>query len=341
MRVTILDVAREAGVSKSTVSLVINNADTVKLSTRYKVMQTIEKLGYVPNLAARELTTQKTHTFGLIFLTANWRQKPYAFSSVSETLLYDTSNGIYEGLQDTSYSLLIERFSMDREPHELPKLVKSRRLDGVFLVGGLFTEDFIRDLDAYHLPVVLIGRQYKDIDCVSVDVYEAGRMGIDYLLKSGYQRLAFVNGPQSSVNSQKKLAGANVAFASAGSECELQTVYADGYSGLDGYQAFGKLWESGYKPEAVFGGSDGITAGIMRYAYEKKLRIPKDLAVLGYEDSLISEYASPAISVIDGHKEQMGKEALQMMLNRVRRPRAKTMRLEIAPSLIIRESTQR
>lgn len=341
MRVTILDVAKEAGVSKSTVSLVVNNSDTVKLSTRYKVTQAIAKLGYVPNLAARELTTQRTHTFGLIFLTATLRGKPYAFSSVPETLLHDTSNGIYAGLQDTNYSLLIERFSIDPDTRAVPNLVKARRLDGIFLIGGLFTDVFIQDLQTYHLPIVIIGRQHKDLDCVSVDVYEAGRMGVSYLMGCGYKRIAFVNGPKSSENSAKKLAGAQQAFAAGNAgDSQLEAIYADGYTGLDGYHGFQKLWETGFRPDAVLCGSDGITSGVMRFAYEKKIAIPKELAVLGYEDSLISEYAAPAVSVIDGHKEQMGEEALQMMLNRVRRPRAKTMKLLITPSLILRESTK-
>ncbi len=339
MAVTIFDVAKEAGVSKSTVSLVINNSSRIKLETQYKVKQAIEKLGYTPNLAARELTTSRTHTLGLVFMTSNQREKPYGFSSVCETLLYDTSNGIYSGLKNTNYSLLVERFS-DAGNSDIPDLVKSGRLDGVFLIGGLFSTNFVETLKKHKIPLVIIGRHYEGYDSISVDVEAVGYLGAKYLLESGHKKLAFINGPERGQNSQQKLSGVHRAFQEQNLDLSmLQTVHS-GYSGQNGYDGMKYLWEKGYRPDAVFGASDGITSGILRFLYEQSIRVPDDISVLGYEDSILSEYSSPALTVIDANKEILGKEACSVLINRINKPRSKVVNLDITPSLIIRNSVK-
>lgn len=337
MAVTILDVAKEAGVSKSTVSLVINNSSVVKLETQYKVKQAIEKLAYTPNLAARELTTSRTHTLGLIFMTSNNQQKPYGFSSVCETLLYDTSNGIYSGLKSTDYSLLVERFT-DTGDSNLPDLVKNGRLDGVFLIGGLFSNHFIETLQNQNIPLVIIGRQYEGHDSISVDAEAVGYMGAKYLLEQGHKKIAFINGPLTSNNSQQKFNGIQRALNELQMDPSMVETIHVGYSGQNGYDGIKQLWESEYRPDAIFGASDGITSGILRFLYENKLRIPEDISLLGYEDSILSTYSSPALTVIDAHKEKMGKEACSVLINRINKPRSKVVNLNIAPSLIIRDS---
>ncbi len=337
MSVTILDVAKEAGVSKSTVSLVINNSNSIKLETQYKVKQAIEKLGYVPNLAARELTTSRTHTLGLIFMTSNQHQKPYGFSSVCETLLYDTSNGIYSGLKSTDYTLLVERFS-DTGNSDLPDLVKSGRLDGVFLIGGLFSSHFVETLQKHKIPLVIIGRQYEGYDSISVDTQAVGYMGAKYLLEQGHRKIAFINGPLSSNNSQQKLLGIQRALKELNLDPSIIETVHTGYSGQNGYEGLKELWEKGYRPDAVFGASDGITSGILRFLYDNAIRVPDEISVLGYEDSILSEYSSPAITVIDAHKEIMGKEACSVLINRIKKPKSKVVNLSIEPSLIVRNS---
>lgn len=337
MSVTILDVAKEAGVSKSTVSLVINNSNSVKLETQYKVRQAIEKLGYVPNLAARELTTNRTHTLGLIFMTSNKHHKPYGFSSVCETLLYDTSNGIYSGLKNTNYSLLVERFS-DTGNSDLPDLVKSGRLDGVFLIGGLFSNHFVETLQKHNIPLVIIGLHHEFYDSISVDTEAVGYMGAKYLIEQGHRKIAFINGPVSNNNSQQKLKGIQRALSEFNLDSSIIETIHTGYSGQNGYDGIKELWERGYRPDAVFGASDGITSGILRFLYDKAVRIPDDISVLGYEDSILSEYSSPALTVIDAHKEVLGAEACSVLINRIKKPKSKVVHLNIQPSLIIRSS---
>ena len=333
MKVTILDVAREANVSKSTVSLVLNNSKAVKLETQYKVREAIKKLNYTPNLAARELTTSRKHTLGIVFLTSNHLKKAYAFDSVAETLLYDTSNGIYTCLESTDYALLTERFSSVSNPDALPSLITNGRIDGVFLIGGLFTSDLIEHLKQINLPTVIIGSQYNGTDSIFSEMETVGYLAGKELLKKKHKRILFINGPSTSSNSQKKLSGMQNAFSEFGADPSGLFVVNSGYSGLDGYKALKEIWESGIRPDAIFGASDGITSGALRFLFEQKVNIPQDISIIGYESSILSEYSPINLTVIDAHKEKMGEEACRALLKRIGQPRSNTVYLGIPPTL--------
>ncbi|ULL15199.1 LacI family transcriptional regulator [Paenibacillus sp. H1-7] len=340
MPVTIMDVAKEANVSKSTVSLVMNNSDSVKLETRIKVLEAIERLGYVPNMAARELTTKIKHILGLIFMTDNTTNKSYRFDSVTETLLYDTFNGISSGMKQTDFGLLSERFSAFEATQELPSLIKNNRVDGVFIVGGLFDDSFMQRLLQRKIAAVLVGRSYPGIDWVAPDVLDAMYKGTKYLLETGHKHIAFILGPRTSPVAHKKLEGIRKALDEAGMALEDNAVKYCDYTGASGYTAMKELWESGVRTDSVFAASDGIAVGAMRYLYDQRVRIPDDISIVGYEQSVITEHAFPALTTIDINKERMGEEALRILLNRIARPKAKPVQMTLAPSLVIRDTVK-
>lgn len=340
MPVTIMDVAKEANVSKSTVSLVMNNSDSVKLETRIKVLDAIQKLGYVPNMAARELTTKVKNILGLVFLTDNTTNKSYRFDSVTETLLYDTFNGISSGMRQTDFGLLSERFSALDPNQELPSLLKNNRVDGVFIVGGLFDDAFMQRLQQRKIAAVLVGRSYPGIDWVAPDVLDAMYKGTRYLLETGHQHIVFILGPRTSPVAHKKLEGIRKAMDEAGLELRADAVKYCDYTGASGYNAMKELWESGIRMDAVFAASDGIAIGAMRCLFDQKVRIPEEVSIVGYEQSVITEHAVPALTTIDINKERMGEEALRILLNRISRPKAKPVQLTLAPALVIRDTVK-
>ncbi|QOV18772.1 LacI family DNA-binding transcriptional regulator [Blautia liquoris] len=334
-KITILDVAKEAGVSKSTVSLVINNSSAVKLETQYKVRDAINKLGYVPNFAARGLTTKRNHILGIIFLTSDLVHSPDEFTSVPETLLYDVNIGIDKTLRNTDYALLSERFSTNEK--SLPDLITSGRVDGVFIIGGLYQPDFIERLKSSGMPAVLIGREHKEIDSVSPDLTKVGFIAGKKLVHTGHKKILFVNGPRSSNNSQKKLDGLQLALKDVRTGVTAKTLYS-GYSSLEAYQTISEIWTNGYRPDAIFGGSDGITAGILQFALQKGIRIPEDISLIGYERSVISEHTAIPYTVIDSHKDIMGEIACNALLNRIHKPNSSLVHMQLEPTLISRDS---
>ena len=332
MGITILDVAREAGVSKSTVSLVINNSPAIKQETHYKVQQAIQKLGYVPNYAARDLSSKRTYTLGLIFLTANPDKLPYAFDAVPETLLYDASIGIQARLQNSQYTLLTERFAANRNPG-LPELVTSGRVDGVFLIGGLYDEAFMRRLQETKIPTVLVGRQHEGIDSVLSDLEMMGYLGGRALFEKGHRNVLFLSGPAQSSNTIAKQKGLERASREHGQGANFKCIHS-GHAGLDAYIAIRSAWEHSPRFDAIFAGSDGIAGGVLRFLHEQKVRVPDDISMISYERSVITEYIGTPLTVIDPHKEQMGEEACRALLNRIARPRTTPVTLKINPELI-------
>jgi DNA-binding LacI/PurR family transcriptional regulator len=340
MRATIIDIAKEAGVSKSTVSLVINKSTAVKPETREKVLRAIEKLGYVPNMAARELITNKSNIIGLVFLTENDNIKPYSFDSVAETLFYDTFNYISQHLRYTDYTLLSERFSAIKNPEELPELIKNGRISGLLLIGGLFQKEFIDHVQKNNIPVVIIGRQYEGINSVSVDFEDVGKMAAEYLIKTGHRNIAFINGPEHSINSKLKYNGFLKAFKKNGLNFNNKYLKYSSYIGRSGYESMRSIWESGIRPDAIFGASDGITIGAMNYLYDIGIRVPNDISVIGYEDSILTEYASPPLTVIDGNKEKIVFEACSILKNCIKDPSQKVNTKIVKPLLIERNSVK-
>jgi len=338
--VTIMDVARDAKVSKSTVSLVINNSDAVKPATRQKVLESIEKLGYVPNMAARELHTKVKNTLGMVFLVNEPLQQSHDFHSVTETLFFDTFAGISSQLKETDFGLLSEKYSAVNNS-DLPSLIKNNRVDGVFIIGGLFTEDFIHKLQNLKIPAVFVGRHYPGVDSVAPDVSHAIYAGAKYLLESGHRKFAFINGPEYTEVAQKKLRSFKKALRDFDVDEKDATCLFTEYTGTGGYKAMQEIWGSGIRPDAVLAASDGLAVGAMRYLYEIKVRIPDDISVMGYEQSIISEHAIPALTTMDINKERMGVEATKILLNRIKNPNTEIVHSTVETSLVIRDSVRK
>lgn len=233
-------------------------------------------------------------------------------------------------MNNTEYALLTERFSV-QDTNSLPELISAERVDGVFIIGGLFTTEFIEHLKKIKMPSVLVGRFHDGIDSVSPNMQEIGYLAGKEFAEKGHKKILFINGPKGSENSQNKLAGLTASIE--GHDISVRTAYS-GYSPLEGYKSIKEIWHSGERPDAILGGSDGITSGIIRFLYEQNIRVPDQVSLVGYERSVTSEHSAIPYTVIDPHKEKMGIEACRALLNRILRPRSEIVSLKISPSII-------
>jgi DNA-binding LacI/PurR family transcriptional regulator len=173
-----------------------------------------------------------------------------------------------------------------------------------------------------------------------VDAFQVGYLGAKHLLDRGHRRIAFVNGPRDSAISKEKWRGFAAAVDHAGLSMEQMHVVYSTYTGQGGYEAAARLWSEGARPNAVFGGSDGITMGVVRFLYKQGLRIPDDISVIGYEESLLTSHSPIGLTVIDGHKAQLGEAACLAMLNRINKQNSQEVSLTLEPTLIERESVR-
>ncbi len=335
MSVTIEDVAKAAGVSKSTVSLVLNGKNVVKMETKYKVLQTIEKLGYIPNVAAQELTTKRKQTLGLVISVSHHS----SFNSGADTFFQDVTDGILSELVDASYSIFYEQVSSRQLSDGIPNIVKGKRIDGYFIIGRIFEAMLIERLLKEDIPFVVINRNEPKVDCVYSDFKFASYLGVKYLIDAGHRKIAFVNSSSAeNASSLLKLEGYKLALAEAGIRYDPEWIRESPYSGKGGFEAAKDLWESGIRPTAIFTGFDGIAVGVMKYLQQIGVIIPKDVSLVGYEDSILSEYSIPALTTVRVNKKKIGAEACKILLERIKHPKMKPLNVAVTPDVVERDS---
>lgn len=337
--VTIIDVANYAGVSKTTVSAVLNNGPHVKEETRRKVEEAVKALGYVCNNNARGLRKRETKCLGVIVAVETRDIHTYEFNFEVGQFGYAVANGIPDGLADSDYGLITEQYCPSEMVGELPSIIKNARVDGVFLIGSLFDEEFLQKLHALNLPAVCVGTGYDTIDCVYPDVARGMYLQVEELVRNGARRIAMVNCPPEFANAKKRIAGWKQAVAELGDRLqETWEIQCRTNTGEGGYVATKALWESGARPDGLVTAHEAIALGAMRYLHEQGIRVPEDISVTSYETSVLGGYSIPPLTSVNVKKEEMGAIAAKMLIDRIEHPEAPLQKCVITPELVVRGS---
>ena len=337
--VTIIDVANYAGVSKSTVSTVLNNGPHVKEETRRRVEEAVKALGYVCNNNARGLRKRETKCLGVIVAVESRDIHTYEFNFEVGQFGYAVANGIPDGLMDSDYGLITEQYCPREMAGELPSIVKNARVDGVFLVGSLFDEDFLKKLKELNLPSVGVGTNYEGIDCVFPDIAKGMRLQVEELVRNGADKIAMVNCPPEFVNAKMRVLGWKQSLSEMGDKLKKTwEIQCRTNTGEGGYLATKALWESGARPDGIVTAHEAIALGTLRYFHEQGIRVPEDVSVTSYETSVLGGYSSPPLTSVNIKKEEMGAVAARMLLNRIDDPEAPLQKHIVSPELVVRGS---
>lgn len=339
--VTIFDVAQLAGVSKSTVSLVLNNSPLVKDETRARVEQAIKTLHYVPNNNARGLSAKATNCLGIVIMAENVSDVRYDFDQHTGLCSYNISTGIMSALIDTDYGAIIERFCSVQNPGELPNVVRKKRVDGVFIVGSPYDKGMIQRLKEIEMPFVVVGvDSYEEgVDSIRSDPGEGVEIGLRYLYSMGHRRICFLNCPQTFHSAYVREEALERVSAELGLTVPPEwNFFCDQNNGKSAYEEFKRFWEAGNRPDALLAANGYLAMGAMRYLYEQNVRIPEDLSVVAYEDSSISGYAAPALTTVNIHKEYMGEYAAHRLIKRLLNPEFEPGEYIVPADLVIRDS---
>lgn len=340
---TLVDVAHAAGVSRSTVSLVVNNSPLVKEETREHVQRIIQQLGYVPNNNARGLCRKTTNSLGVIIMAEETPRVGYGFDQHTGMCSYNISLGIMDGLTDTDYGIITEHFCSIANPHKLPKAIQNQRVDGAFIVGSPYSPELFDRLKKCGIPIVAVGvnSNVEGIDSIFSDPGAGVRMGAEYLLQTGHKHLCLLNSPRT--------------FRSHEVRCEaVRQMEREGYfkfnwdwmlscnqnNGMGGYQAFQQFWAAGNRPDALIAANANLALGAMRYLYEQNVRLPDAMSIVAYEDSSLSGYAIPPLTTVDIHKEEIGRRAAACLLDRIRNPDKEIEKIVIPSELVVRGSVK-
>lgn len=329
MRVTLVEVARAAGVSVATTSRVLSRSPyPVSEETRRRVLEAAQTLGYEPNLLARSLRTDQSLTIGIIV------------ENILSPFVSPIVRGIQEYLRPRHYIGII--LNSDRDPEVEAWALRSlstRRIDGVILVETYRrSSEEITELAA--VPHVFIHRIFDSERAHSVmadDVYGA-RLAVRHLAQLGHRRIAFIGGLEGWDGSVKRRIGYQDELAANGITFDEQLVRAGDWGVQSGYDATRELLALTARPTAIFAANDLMALGAIYAAQEAGLRVPGDLAVVGYDDRDFAGYIRPAITTIRMPCEEMGCAGAEMLLNLIEGKTSVTGPIRIRGELRVRES---
>lgn len=328
---TLEKVAELAGVSRSTVSRVLNGQTGVKPGVRQRVWQVIEETGYQPNMAARALASNRTGIIGLII--------PHAVSTLfADPYFPRLIQGITQVCNANDLSLTLFLFhSEDEEANLTNRVLTAGFLDGVIMASSHFNDPLIPALVAYEMPLVVLGRQdrYPQISFVDVDNLNGAYAATSHLLRIGYRRVAHITGPLDVVAGLDRLAGYKKALADKGRPVEPELIAEGDFTEPGGYMAMQRLLAA--RPDAVFAASDLLAMGGWRAIREAGLDVPRDVALVGFDD-LMPNAGRPRLTTIRQPVVRSGIEAVNVLLDVIANGTVPPRRVILDTQLVIRES---
>jgi DNA-binding LacI/PurR family transcriptional regulator len=331
--VTLDAVAREAGVSAATASRVLNGNPRVGDEARRRVERAVVRLGYVPNAAARSLVTRRSDSVAVVIPepTGQLFTDPYF-----PRLL----RGISAELSAHALQLVLVMPQSDSEERRLERYLVAGHVDAAILVS-LHGDDPLPAQLAAHLPVVVAGRPpgRADVSYVDVDNVEGARHAVEHLLAGGRRVVATIAGPADMPPGVDRLAGYRLALAGAGVGPAGDLEVAGPFSTEAGEAGMRHLLAARPDIDAVFAASDLIAVGALRALRAAGRRVPEDVALVGFDDS-IADTTDPPLSSVRQPVEEMGRELVRLVLARLRQPSGPGRRVILATQLVPRLSSR-
>jgi len=305
MNVTIYDVAREANVSMATVSRVVNGNPNVKPTTRKKVQEAIDRLGYRPNAVARGLASKKTTTVGVII------------PDISNIFYSELARGIEDIATMYKYNIILSNSDQnkDKELHLLNTML-GKQVDGIVFMSGNITEEHVEEFEKSPVPIVLAAsvESTNTVPAVTIDVEQAAYDAVTEFANKGHKKIAFVTGPLNEpINGEKKLNGYKRAIEDAGLSYNEEFVIEGDYTYDSGIEGFEKIHELGDKPTAIFVGTDEMALGVIHSAQDLGYSIPNDFEIISFDNTRLALMVRPQLTSVVQPMYDIGAVAMRLL----------------------------
>jgi DNA-binding LacI/PurR family transcriptional regulator len=330
--ITIIDIAKQLGISPSTVSRALHDHPDIKKETKELVKKVAEELRYVPNPIAQSLKSNKTTTIGVIV------------PEIEHDFFSSAISGIEEIAYRSGYTIIVCQ-SNERYEREVVNTIAlmHHRVAGVIVSISQNTKngDHFQDILRRRIPLVFFDRVCDDVHAskVVIDDYKSAYDAVTYLVKKGYKTIAHFAGPKELGICNKRWMGYIDATKNLPSFSPGSLVYYGGLHEQDGYASMDSLLKRSNRPDAIFAVNDPVAIGAFQRIKEAKLRIPEDIAIMGFSNNKITTLVDPPLTTIDQPSFEMGKKSAEILISIIEGKTTEQKTWILGTQLIERKST--
>jgi LacI family transcriptional regulator len=332
---TLEEIARLAGVSRSTVSRVVNGDPHVSEEVRARVQRVIDEHNFHPNAAARSLASRRTRIIGLLI--------PRGVASVlTDPFFLHLVQGVVEACNDADYllTLLIESSDADISNERVyERIIRGRHVDGVIIASSVVEDPIVERLQLDGFPFVLVGRNPRlNVSFVDVDNLSAAKDAVHHLIEHGYRRIGSIVGPPNMIASIDRYAGYVTALQESGRPVDRSLSAEGNFTRRGGYRAMQELLALPAPPDAVFVASDTMASGALQALRDAGLSAPDDIGVFGFDGLEHQLVSQPVLSTVIQPIQSLGREAVTILLERINSPESAPVQRFLPTRLALRTS---
>lgn len=327
-QITLKDIADKLNVSKVTVSKALRNHPDISEERAEEIKRTAHKMGYYPNIAARNLSSNKTNTIGLIV------------PIISNFFLAHVIEAIYDIAFKKGYEIIlaVSQENSDRERKHLETML-SMRVDGILISVSEHTQNFdlFTEIKKRGVPLVFFDRTVNESEFSSVtsDNIDGAFKIVEYAIKKGYKKIGHIAGWDDSNIGKDRYAGFKKAMNKYKIPINRQFVVRGGFGLEDGYNGFKKLYDKGILPEFIFAVTYPVALGIYDAVKEARLKIPDDIDIMSFGNSDINEYLNPSLGCVDLNPNILGEESFNLLLTEIDNKNKSVEAVKIDTELIV------
>lgn len=330
MTVTIKDIAKRAGVSVNTVSRALNNKPDVSKGTRHRVLKIAKELNYAPHSLAKSLVTKKTNTIGIII--------PNMDQFYAEVV-----DGITNEFRERGYSAILcnSHDNADKEL-ELVRVLREKRVDGLLICPIQADNRYIKELENFPIPFVFLNRHTDAFMCDYVinDNVHGAYLAVDHLIQKGYRNIIYICAKPTASSGKEKIAGCKKAIHENRLSTNSLKIISCKETIDSCYETVKELLVQNEKMDAIFVWDDRLAIGAKKAIFDANLRIPQDIAIIGYDDLEISKYVYPSLTTIRQPTYEIGQTAACILFDKIKsKKKTKTKHVVLKPELIVRKTT--
>lgn len=328
---SIKEIAKAAGVSTATVSRVLNGSDKVRKPTAERVMKVVEEMNYRLDHVARRMKVKSADSLviGLII------------TDIGNPFFSNVAKGVEDVAFKNKHVVMIcnTNESPDKEKFFLNSML-SEKVSGAIVVPTIGNKDFFRELVAEGFPMVMVDRRPKDlnIDTVSINNESGGYQAVKKLIENGHRRIGIVCGIKGLSNTEERLKGYKKALKEAGIVMHKELITYGNYIEEGGREAMRKLLSLKKPPTAVFSTNNLMTLGCIKELYQRKISIPDEMALIGFDDSTWAEALIPPLTTVKQPGYELGVNAAELLIKRLSNGDSNRMNIVLNPELVVRKS---